>query len=138
MIQLSKVIQELWILTDSGTVLFSRVFNDVVNKELFGGFITALNYMAEELNEGGLSNFESQKAKFTILKKEGILFVTNSPKKVKEKKIMSALGEIADQFITKYSEILKNWDQNTDHFHGFEENIQTSLQDPVKGFWSDF
>ena len=135
---MAKVIQELWILTDAGTVLFSRVFNELKNKELFGGFITALNYMAEELDEGGLSNFESKKAKFTILKRENVLFVTNSPKKVKDKKIIKALESVASLFFTEYREILKTWDQNTDHFLGFDKFIQDSLEDPVKTFWSDF
>ena len=135
---MGKVLQEIWILADNGTVIFSRVFDQKVNKVLFGGFITALNAIVEELKEGGLSSFTSEKTNFYILKRENMFFVTNAPRNTKEKKILKELDEIAQKFLNLYCDILKDWDCNTDHFDGFVDVIQGSLQDPVKEFWSDF
>ena len=64
----TKVVQDLWILSDSGIVLFSRVFNPKVNEQLFGALMSALNTFANELSSGGLSSFELSSIRFTILK----------------------------------------------------------------------
>ncbi|MFX0186417.1 MAG: hypothetical protein ACFE8A_01645 [Candidatus Hodarchaeota archaeon] len=53
-----KVVQDLWILLDSGIVLFSRVYNPKINQQLFGSLMTALNSFAGELAAGGLTSFE--------------------------------------------------------------------------------
>ncbi|MBD3227297.1 MAG: hypothetical protein GF329_03840 [Candidatus Lokiarchaeota archaeon] len=135
---MGKIIQDLWILSESGIVLFSRVFNEDVNEQLFGGFITALNNFAQTMRYGELSNFSLKKTNFFIYKQDDLLFITNSPKKVNEKRTMKALKKISDRFFDLYADILSNWDGETDYFDNFKSEIEDNLMDPVKDFWSDF
>ncbi|KKL49455.1 hypothetical protein LCGC14_2315320, partial [marine sediment metagenome] len=40
---MAKLIQDIWIMADSGVVLFHRVFNKQIDAQLFGGLMTALS-----------------------------------------------------------------------------------------------
>ena len=133
-----KVIQDLWILTNTGVVLFNRVFDIQLKTQLFGALMSALNSFAEQLAEGGLSNFELSDKRFIIMKKKDFLFVANSLKKIKEKKVIEQLGKISNRFFDKYSDILINWDNDISSFSNFEKEIEDSLQHPIKKFWKGF
>ncbi|MHA1762825.1 MAG: hypothetical protein ACTSYC_03585, partial [Promethearchaeota archaeon] len=108
-----KAIQDIWILMDTGTTLFSRVFDKKLNDQFFGALMSALDKFAQEIDKGGLSHFQLQSKQFNILKRENLLFVASSdPKKVSEKKALNELKKIADIFFKEYSEVLKNWDND--------------------------
>ncbi|MFW9865745.1 MAG: hypothetical protein ACFFEN_06550 [Candidatus Thorarchaeota archaeon] len=137
---MQKVIQDIWILNDAGAVLFNRVFDKKVDEQLIGALISALNLLAEELERGGLSNFELKDKKYIILKKNGISFISNSPKKAKEKKVQEEMKNIVDKFFKLYpKEIFDNWDNDVSIFSDFEKHIKDSLQDTIdkfeKAFW---
>ena len=83
-----KVLQDIWIVEKSGIVVFHREFDKVVSPQLFGAMMSALNMFAEQLAEAGMSNFELQNSRFTIIKKSGLIFVANSSKKYNQKKII--------------------------------------------------
>ena len=133
-----KVLQDIWILSESGIVVFSRVFDPKVNEQLFGALMTALNSFASELAKGGLSNFELSSIRFTIYKDKDFLFVANSAKKVKEKKVQEELKIIAEKFFDKYSEILLSWDSDINVFTDFNDEIEDSLEDTIKKFQKAF
>ncbi|MFX1395185.1 MAG: hypothetical protein ACFFAH_16700 [Promethearchaeota archaeon] len=135
---MAKIIQDLWILTQTGTVVFKRVFNSKVNAQLFGGLMSALNSFANELASGGLTNFELSSIRFTILKSNDFLFVSNASKKIKEKRIHEELRKIAQKFFDKYSLgfFKSEWDGDVNIFDEFEKEIESALEDPVKKFWS--
>ena len=133
-----KVIQDIWILSESGIVLFSRVFNPKVNEQLFGALMTALNSFASELAKGGLSNFELSSIRFTIYKDKGYLFVANSAKKVKEKKVQDELKIIAERFFDKFTDVLASWDSDVNVFSNFNDEIEDSLEDTIKKFQKAF
>lgn len=140
MISVEKVIQDIWILNDAGAVLFNRVLDKKVDEQLIGALISALNLLAEELEKGGLSNFEIKDKKYIILKQHGISFIVNSPKKAKEKKVKEEMKRIVDKFFNLYSkDILDNWDNDVNLFSDFENHIKDSLQDTIdkfeKAFW---
>ncbi len=44
-----KLIQDLWILSNSGIVVFSRAFDQKVDEQLFGGLMSALDTFAQLL-----------------------------------------------------------------------------------------
>jgi hypothetical protein len=135
-----KVIQDIWILSDAGAVLFNRVLDKKVDEQLIGALISALNLLAEELEKGGLSNFELKDKKYIITKQNGISFIVNSPKKTKEKKVKDEMKNIVDKFFTLYpAEFFNNWDNDISIFSDFENHIKDSLQDTIdkfeKAFW---
>ena len=133
-----KILQDIWILNESGIVVFSRVFNPNVNEQLFGALMTALNSFANELARGGLSSFELSSMRFTIYKDKGFIFVTNSSKKIKEKKVQEELQDVSKRFFTKYSEVLHAWDSDISVFKDFKSEIEESLQDVIKKFEAAF
>ena len=135
----SKIVQDLWILSEGGIVVFNRVFNPKINEQLFGALMTALNSFAEELIEGGPMSFELSSVRYTIFKSHTFLFIANSDKKIKEKSVKEELQKISDKFFLKYSNTLENWDYEISVFSDFEPEIEDSLEETItkfeKAFW---
>lgn len=136
---MAKLIQDIWIQKRDGIVLFSRVFNKKVEDQLFGALMSALNSFAEQLSEGGLSNFELSDKKFTIIRKKGLLFVCNYPKSVKEKKVNEEMEKISNKFFKRYPKVKeKDFDCELNQFLTFENDIEDALEAPIKKFWDGF
>ncbi len=135
-----KILKDLWILTEHGVVLFSRVFDQTINPQLFGGLMSALNTFAEKLTDGGISNFEMSDLRFVIVKRRNFLFIGSSLNKTKEKKVIDELKRISDMFFEVYNDILINWDNDVNYFSDFGDHIDKSLEkQPIKNlkdaFW---
>ncbi|TFG01668.1 MAG: hypothetical protein EU540_03175 [Promethearchaeota archaeon] len=135
-----KILQDIWILTNSGVVLFNRVFDPQLKTQLFGALMSALNSFAERLAEGGLSNFELSDKRFIIMKKNDFLYVANSSTKVKPKRVIMQLEMVAEKFFELYPvEWFKTeWDNEVSTFADFEKEIKDLMEDPVKTFWESF
>jgi hypothetical protein len=135
----NKILQDIWILSEGGIVVFSRVFDTKVNEQLFGALMTALNTFAKELSSGGLTSFELSSIRFTIIKSKRFLFIANSSKRIKEKRVIEELQKVSDMFFNKYSDILLNWDSDINVFSDFENEIEESLEETIskfqKAFW---
>ncbi|MHA2183281.1 MAG: hypothetical protein ACXAAH_17825 [Promethearchaeota archaeon] len=128
-----KLLRDLWILTESGTTVYSRVIDPRVNPQLFGALMSALNTFAEQLTEGGISNFELVSIRFSIIKRNKFLFVANSSSKIKVKKIQKELELISEKFFELYpEERLKKWDSDVGLFDTFVNVIKNSLEDDKK------
>ena len=135
-----KILQDIWILTNSGVVLFNRVFDPQLKTQLFGALMSALNSFAERLAEGGLSNFELSDKRFIIMKKNDFLYVANSSTKVKPKRVIEQLEMVSKKFFELYPvEWFKNeWNNEISIFKDFDKEIQDQMEDPIKKFWSGF
>jgi len=125
---LPRILIDIWILTDNGIVLYSKVSDQKVNPQLFGALMSALNKFAEKLTDGGISNFEMADLRFVIIKRRRFLFIASSSYKTKEKKVIDDLLLISDQFFKLYSEILTNWDNDVDAFSDFGDYIEQFLE----------
>jgi len=126
--------------SEGGIVVFSRVYEKTLDEQLFGALLTALNSFAEEIAQEGLSNFELSNMRFTILKKADFIFIANSDKKIKPKRVLQELRAVMDKFFTLYSkETIDNWDNDVSLFSNFAKEIEDSLDDPIKkmekAFW---
>jgi hypothetical protein len=124
----------------TGIVLFHRTFDKGVKPELFGMLMSALNSFANELSKTGLTNFELDKKRFTIKKVEDYLFIANSSRKHKMKKVNREMESLATKFFEIYdSELLKNFDGDMSCLEScetcFRAEIKDSLEEPVKKFW---
>ncbi|MFX1302893.1 MAG: hypothetical protein ACFFBV_04920 [Promethearchaeota archaeon] len=124
-----KMLQDIWILEQSGIVIFHREFDKAVSPQLFGAMMTALNMFAEQLAEGGLSNFELKDIRFTIIKRDELIFVANSSKKFNQKKVNKELQKISKKFLKLYSEEIKNFKGNIDTFSDFINEIKDVLEE---------
>ncbi len=133
-----KILQDIWILNPSGIAVFSRVYDPKINEQLFGALMSALNAYAEKLSEDGISNFELSNLRFTIVKKNQLLFIASSKKKNKEKKIVQELQNVSEKFFELYSKELDNWDGEITKFKSFESKIEDSLEETLKKFHNAF
>ena len=136
----NKILRDIWIVSDGGLVVFSRVYESTLDEQLFGALLTALDSFANEIAQDGLSNFEMSDMRFTIMKRSRFLFISNSDKKNKPKKVLQELQAVMEKFFTIYSEeIIDNWDNDISIFSNFEKDIEDSLDDPIKkmekAFW---
>ena len=136
----NKILRDIWIVSDGGLVVFSRVYENTLDEQLFGALLTALDSFAHEIAQDGLSNFEMSNMRFTIMKRSHLLFISNSDKKNKPKKVLQELQAVMEKFFTIYSEeIIDNWDNDISIFSNFEKDIEDSLDDPIKkmekAFW---
>jgi len=138
---MTKILKDLWILTSTGVVVYSRVIDERINPQLFGALMSALNSFAEQLSNGGISNFEMSDMRFVIVRRRDFLFVGTSLNKTKEKKVIDELKIISDKFFELYSiETLLNWDNDISQFSDFGKYIEKSLEkapaDKLKdAFW---
>lgn len=127
-----KVFQDIWILDRSGIVIFHREFDKLVSPQLFGAMMSALNHFAEQLAEGGLSNFELQNTRFTIIKQSGLIFVANSSREFNQKKVSKELKKISNKFLKLYSDELKNFKGQIGAFAEFKKEIKDTLEEKPK------
>ena len=109
--------------------MFHRVFNESVSPQAFGAMMSALNTFAEQLADGGLSNFELNNKRFTIIKKHELIFIANSSKRFNQKKINRELEKVSKKFLKLYSEKIKDYKGQIGAFTQFEEVIKDSLED---------
>ncbi len=123
------MLQDIWILQKSGIVMFHRVFNEFVSPQAFGAMMSALNNFAEQLTDGGLSNFELNNKRFTIIKKYDLIFIANSSKRFNQKKINRELEKVSKKFLKLNSEKIKDYKGQIGAFTQFEEVIKDSLED---------
>ncbi len=126
-----KLIQDFWVLSQSGKVLYQRVFNVEMHAQLFGALLSALTSFSKEISDSGLTNFQSSSYKFIMLKKEPLDFVATSNVQDNVKKVKTNINKISKIFFAKYKDILAdwdNWDRNIDHFSDFEKDIKAYLK----------
>jgi len=137
---MTKLIQDLWIIDESGIVLFHRVFDETVDVNLFGAMMSALNSFAEEITKSGLTNFEVTNTRFSLLKDKNYLFIANASKNHNVEKINHELESIRNKFFEAYKEeVLAHWNGDTNLFKNFIKKIEESFENIIekldKAFW---
>ena len=136
---MAKLIQDIWIMADSGIVLFHRVFNKQIDAQLFGGLMTALNVFAEQLSKGGLTNFEISEKRFSVIKRKDLLFIANASKNQKHKKVAHELDIITKRFFELYNDdFMAHFNGNIKEFADFENEIENSLEEITRKFQKAF
>jgi len=118
----------VWVVTETGIALFSRVFNQDHDQQLFAGVLSALNSFSEQISEGGLSSFQVSEIRFSMIKRKGLIFVASSNPRAKKKKALDELNIIAEKFLNKYSKILEDWNSDISQFADFSQVIADSLE----------
>ena len=133
------MLQDIWILTRDGVVVFNRVFDETIEIQLFGALMSAINTFVEELSSESLESFEIQDTRYSILKKNEILFIASSSNKFKEKKIHQNLEYIQEKFFELYPDsFFQNWDHDISCFENFKDEIKDILENPIENFWKGF
>ena len=96
--------------------------------------MSALIFFTQEIIEGGLKTIELDFIRFTVLKVSDFLFVANSSKKIKEKKVQEELRKISEKFFKLYSIdwIKHEWKHEPRDFEDFGKEIKDSLKKEKK------
>ncbi|MHA1294045.1 MAG: hypothetical protein ACTSQJ_15440 [Promethearchaeota archaeon] len=115
-----KLLRDLWILTEDGTVIFRECFERVMDTQCFGAVLTSINLLAKKLTNDALSKFEFGDRRLNLIKKENIVFVGSSLNNVKEKKAIKEIEDIAERFLNQYSEEIINFRGDVSTFIDFE------------------
>ena len=123
------MLEDIWILINSGIVVFYREFDNVISPQLFGPMMSALNMFAEQLTEGGLSNFDLKDKRFTLIKKMKLIFIATSSKKYHQKKVNKELEKVSNKFLRLYNEELKRFRGEIGVFSDFINEIGSSLEE---------
>lgn len=126
------VLEDILIITESGKVIASKIYNPQIEEQLFGMLISALSSYTQELTDENLKCVEFSNYRFDIIKKNRFLFLATSSRKIKHKKVLSLLDYIADMFFKWYpNEKLNKWDGSVNIFHELEEYITKSKDELI-------
>ena len=132
---MADILHDIWIMTDSGIVVFHKSYEKAMDSQLFGMLMTALNCFAEELSKGGLSSFELSDKRFCMTKQDTFLFVSSSDKKIKEKTVKKEMKYIIEKFFSHFPKtVLEHWDGDISIFEEFEKEIEKIQKDIVGSF----
>ena len=126
-----KILENIWIVTTTGSVIYHRKYDPVIDEQLFGAIISSLNTFAEKgLFEDSISNFVISDKILYLKKKNNILFVTDTSEKKKEKKLIKELDKVIEKFFNLFPpNIFINWDGDINKFESFEKEIEESLKE---------
>jgi len=112
------VVDEFYIIAQSGLCLYSKSRQAEIDQTLFSGFLTALNTMSQELTKEGISSLVFHNSRYTISKVEEILFIARTDTKTKDAVVRKELVEMQKTFLKFFSpsDIIKNWNGDTSLF----------------------
>ena len=118
--------EHVWIMKTDGIVLFHKGSDtdEKINCDLIAGFISAMNVLASQMDERGLSEIEFGQGMMSIAKVHDVLFIIQHDKHVKHKKIASRLDQMASVFFSLYPpQMLSTWRGNLSLFSPLNEAI---------------
>jgi len=126
-----KILENIWIMTTTGSVIYHRKYDPIIDEQLFGAIISSLNTFAEKgLFEDSISNFVISDKILYLKKKNNILFVSDISEKKKEKKLIRELDKVIEKFFNLFPpNIFINWDGEINQFESFEKEIEESLKE---------
>jgi hypothetical protein len=118
-----KVIDDLWILTEDGTVLFSKVLNERIKEQMFGALMSAINIFSQKLTAEGLKHIKLNNMQFVLIRSKKLLFIANSSTTGKSQKVNHELIKVIGKFFKRYSSVLEQWDGDITVFSDFIEDL---------------
>ncbi len=130
---MSKGFDDLWILTESGTVIFNiNNSGRKLDPQFFGMIITAVNSFSKTIVKDGLSKIELLNKRYDFLKQNELLFITCTSSEVKEKNIEKSLNKIAETFFEHYPiDFSRKWDGDVSLFKSFESEFRKKIEKTI-------
>ena len=131
---------KILILSDSGSSIHSDMVKESEN-QLIGGWLGAVLDFAENTFKERSRSFRFQNKKFTFLKEKEFTFIAESPKDIKEKRIIRELSDLAERFFNKYSDgRIREFRETGDMsiFKDLEEIVRENKEErgkEIEGFW---
>jgi len=121
------VIDEFYVIAESGLCYYSKSKQKAVDQNLFSGIFSALISMSRQISSEGFKTSEGIKSlvlknrKYSIAKKQGLLFVACTTPKVKDTLIHKELVEMQQIFLLRFSTAkLADWNGNVTIFRALD------------------
>nr|MDO8085881.1 roadblock/LC7 domain-containing protein [Candidatus Sigynarchaeum springense] len=109
--------EHVWIIRTDGIVLYHDGDELNVSSDLIAGLFSAINTLASQMDENGISAMVIGQSKLSIRRAHGILFVMLHDNHLKEKKVAARLAFIEGTFFSLYPPAsLAEWRGNLAHF----------------------
>lgn len=116
--------EHVWIMRADGIVLYHKGDEIGVSTDLIAGLFSAINILASQMDENGISAMELGQNKLAIRKSNGLLFIMLHDKHLKDKKVAARLDLIEGTFFDLYPPaFLSAWNGNLTQFARFAQAI---------------
>jgi hypothetical protein len=116
--------EHFWIMRADGIDLYHDGDELRISSDLIAGFLSAINTIASQMDESGISAIEIGQNMLSIRKAHGLLFIMLHDKRLKEKKVAARLGLIEATFFGLYPpSFLSEWRGNLAQFAQFGQAI---------------
>ncbi len=96
-------INEFYIITETGTCIYSKSRTDEIDQSLFAGFMTALNAFSKQMTKDNINAFSLGKSKYVIVSANRLLFVARIDIKEKDKEMHKSLLDMRDIFFKRFN-----------------------------------
>ncbi len=124
-------INEFYIITESGTCIFSKSRTAEIDQSLFAGFMTALNSFSKQMTQDNINAFSLGKSKYIIVSSNHLLFVARIDLKEKDKEVQKHLMEMRDIFFKRFNKDMFSgqWNGNVSVFNALSDDYARFLLD---------
>ncbi len=127
------LVDEFYIIADSGLCYYSKSRRNEIDKTLFSGLLTALNSLSEQIASKGIDSLVLQNEKFVISKLDHLMFIVRTSPKNKNSEVRKELAEMQQLFLQNFSpkELEKNWDGNLNQFEILDKKYEKFFAESV-------
>lgn len=124
------MIENLWILTKEGILLFSKNFVKLSKPDdIIAGFFTAVDIFIREITKEEIKNIIMKDHKFNYIIGDNLIIVISTNERNNDILIQNLLRELKIIFLEKYSEELIFFSGDTMPFKNFEEDLGEFIKD---------
>lgn len=126
------LIEEIWVISNSGVTLFNQNTNYAIDRQLFGAFIYSINNFATNLTNNELKSMDigENRINFCKCSETGILIVCKSSTKIRKELINQYLEKIRKSIIMNLGKELSSWngDESIGDSIGKYVNLQSDKE----------
>ncbi|HEA70415.1 hypothetical protein LCGC14_0512510 [marine sediment metagenome] len=124
------MIENLWILTKEGILLFSKNFVKLSKPDdIIAGFFTAVDIFIREITKEEIKNISMRDHKFNYIIGDDLIIVISTNEHDNDILIQNLLREVKIIFLEKYSEELKFFSGDIIPFINFDEDLGVLIKD---------
>ncbi len=121
------VIKDFWIITEIGIEIFSYAPEILINPTLFGGFVSALQSLSEEISQKKMESFVIGDQRYSFYNEEGksIFIIGRANVQALESRVNKVLSVLYQSFYNEYKKYLIRFSGNVSPFQTFGEIMKT-------------
>lgn len=119
------MLRSLYIFSKTGDTLFTKFFGeDMIDEQLFSGFVSALFSLAQEFGHRGMEIMKMDNLKFFYDFTDRLIFAISADEGDEEIAIKNLLATIRDRFLERFGKVLTDWrGGDVSAFKDFESDV---------------